>query len=422
MAELAASSESALSKLHKQVNNTTFGGGAASDNEMILGGNELYWKPTPNKDLKPATTKAIYRFMPQPYCDAEALQNDTYDLIDKNQYNNHNFAVIPYYQTFQKKNPSKGVKGGKFECISPSLWGEDDLLKKMLIQIYMEKYGHLDKKDKSQNAERQAGYAKWVGSGNAHKGFGPKNAYLGNVLVLKDSTKPEYEGKVWLYNMTQKSYQKTFFGDLESGDTSGGSFIAQTDSFGDPKTPINVLNALSAANENNPAGSAIALNLIYESSSFNPDVLVPDLVNSKIQPHTEKGQTFIDDVCEFMFDGKNTKAAKEKVEELWRSEHSLLKFYDREQYYIEPQKMVDNFCEFMNIDERGNTRKDQTISIGSNSATSSNDNTADMNLLASVTESTNTPQPSPSPSTNSTSNDLDMDQDAFAQMMKDLQD
>ena len=379
LTELAETSESAINKLQSQVNNTTFGGGG-QDQELILGDSSYYWKPTPNSDVKPANTKAIYRFMPQPYVDVEALQNNTYDLIDAAQYNGLNFAVIPYYQTFQKKVPSKGIKGGKFECISPSLWGEEDLLKKMLIEIYMEKFGKFDKG----SDERKKGYAQWVGSGAAHKGYGPKNAYLGNILVLKDSTKPENANKVWLYNMTQRSYQKAFFGDLESGDTSG-SFIAQTDAFNEPKTPINVLNALTPGKENNPAGSAIELNLIYEPASFNKDVLVPDLVKSKIKPYTESGQTFIDDVSEFMFDGKSGKKVQEKVDELWKSEHSLLKFYDRSKYYIEPQKQVDMFCEFMNIDEQGNTRKDQTISIGANSSTNTSESVTtsdDLDMLA----------------------------------------
>jgi hypothetical protein len=347
--QVSALSQQTFNTMQDKINEAGFSQGQQED---LFGDKSLYWKPIADADKKPASTQVIYRILPQPYSDVKAIEDGTFNIENIDQFKGLNFINIPYYQIYQSKISSKGIKGGKFECISPSLWGEEDLLFKFIREVYNERYGHFTKG----TPERKDGIANWL---NKYK---PKNTFKTNILVLQDTTMPERVGKVWMHDIDQFTLRKRFFGDTSTKDLAG-SFLSTTDDFGDPIVPTDVLNAVTPASKDVVAGGAISLKLVYETKNFGrDDVLVTNFEKSKVEIH--KHQTLYDDVAEFITKG-NIKTAKQNVSEYWQQEHSLLKYYDRSQYYIEPQKMVDNFCEFLNIDDHGNTRKDQTITIGS---------------------------------------------------------
>lgn len=356
LVKLTASAEETFDQLKSKVTDAKFVKGS---DEPLFGKSDLYWKPSANKTN---TTEASFRIMPQSNVDIEILQDENNKDMDlgknPNMYAGHNLCRMSYYNIWPKKgqiNPFTGKKrsfGGKFVYLSPDNWIDDNsdtpkmiddgFMKWLINDIYMAKYGHFTKG----SPERTEGYKKFVAP------FKPLDVMLANVLVLKDTTKPENEGKVWLYDIKQKTLQKKFFGDLETNDQTG-SFLSTKDRHNRDKVAADI-------KDYGPEGCAVDLSLIYEIKTFGKWTgPVMDIKESEIEQHTN--QTILEDINEFIFAGKGKdEEVMSFMNERMTESQSLLKYYDKAKYFVDSEQMIDEFCKMMEIDRKGNPLSEAT--------------------------------------------------------------
>lgn len=218
---------------------------------------ERIWKPTANKDAKSSN---IIRFLPIPYVDLVAVEEGKAkddDLTPMAKILSHAFQgsngwfIENSLQTFGEDCPVRKHDG--------PLWGvvkknNDTVLKEVLKKRL------------------------------------PKTTYYANVLVIKDGTNPENNGKVMIYE-----FGETIRKLIEK---------AKTPEF-DTDVSVDPFDAFE--------GADLLLNLTYEKKKIGErESLVPKFDNVKwASPSALAG-------------GNET-----EIERIWKESHSMLGFYDR---------------------------------------------------------------------------------------------
>lgn len=221
---------------------------------------ERLWKPTMNKDNKSSN---IIRFLPIPFVDMQAVEEGKLreeDLTPMAKILSHSFQgsngwfIEKSLQTFGEDCPVRQYDG--------PLWGQakknnDEILKTALKKRL------------------------------------PQTTYYANVLIIKDGTNPENNGKIMIYEFgetVRKIIEKANKPEFD------------TDPSFDP------FDAFEGAN--------LLLNLTYTKKKIGEkEFNVADFANVKWDRQTS------------LADGDET-----EIERLWKGEHSIADFYDRKHF------------------------------------------------------------------------------------------
>jgi hypothetical protein len=140
----------------------------------------------------------------------------------------------------------------------------------------------------------------------------PKEKNIVGIYVIKDGTVPDNNGKVFLFDV--------YKGVLEIIDSVGNP------KFGD--APIDVFSFWEGANLN--------LNIVYEKKTIGTkEVMSPNFKNAKFDNSTP------------LFGGDD-----EKIEEIWKSQYSILDFYDRK-YFKTYEEIQAKYNEVMGLNVEG---------------------------------------------------------------------
>lgn len=248
---LRARKGSNLQALQKQLEKTESGG---------FKKDERIWKPVANKDDKSSN---VIRFLPIPYVDEVGVEEGKYkaeDLTPMAKIIGHMFQgpkgwyVEKSLQTFGETCPVRELDG--------PLWGQakknnDEILKTALKKRL------------------------------------PNSAYFANVLIIKDGTNPENNGKVMLYEFgetVRKLIEKCSKPEFD------------TDPVFDP------FDAFDGAN--------LLLNLTYQKKKIgDKEFNVASFDAVRWAP------------CAPLCDGDEA-----EIERIWKEEHSIVDFYDRKHF------------------------------------------------------------------------------------------
>lgn len=221
---------------------------------------ERIWKPAANKDNKSAN---IIRFLPIPFVDLTAVEAGTLqesDLTPMAKVLKHAFQgpkgwyIENSLQTFGEECPVRSFDG--------PLWGQakknnDEILKTALKKRL------------------------------------PNSSYYANILVIKDGTNPDNNGKVMLY---------------EFGETVRKLIEKCSKPEFDTDVAFDPFDAFDGAN--------LMLNLTYQKKKIGEkEFNVADFQNAKWAP------------CSALADGDES-----EIERIWKSEYSIAEFYDRKHF------------------------------------------------------------------------------------------
>lgn len=222
---------------------------------------ERIWKPTANKDNKSSN---IIRFLPIPYVDEVAVEEGKIkpeDLTPMAKITRHAFQgtngwyIENSLQTFGEDCPVRAQDGPLWVIAKTN---NDEILK------------------------------------NALKKRLPKSDYFANILVIKDGSNPENNGKVMLYE-----FGEAIRGMIESA----GKPEFDTDPSFDP---FDVFD-----------GADLQLNLVYTKKKIgDKEVNVPDYAKgAKWAPPAPLAG-----------------GDEEEIERIWKAEHSIAEYYNRKHF------------------------------------------------------------------------------------------
>lgn len=248
---------------------------------------ERLWRPTPNKQN---VCECIVRFLPIPKVDMEAANEGK--ILEED--------LTPVATVM--KHWFKGPTGKSYVEMSPKTFGEECPVFDHDIPLLVQTK-NLGEKEKKQ---------KRIELGLDKRNM--RTERYANVLIVKDSTNPENEGKVMLWQYGAE-IQKKIDGAQEKKFSDSVVF--------DPFCPWE--------------GANLKLNLEFEEKTFNGNkVLVPDYKAATWEAPSVLG----DD---------------ERINELWEQSHSIAAFMDRSQVkdYDTLQK---KFFDVMDYDEEGNPK------------------------------------------------------------------
>lgn len=238
--------------LQKKLEQTATSGGSKKDDRI--------WKPVANKDNKSSN---IIRFLPIPFVDMQGVQDGSIKEEDLTP-----MAKI-LKSSFQGKN-------GWFIENSLQTFGEDCPIREHDRPLW--------KQCKDNNDEALK---------NILKKRIPKTDFYANILVIKDGTNPENNGKIMLYQFgetVRKLIEKCSKPEFD------------TDPVFDP------FDAWEGADLN--------LNLVYEKKKIgDKEANVPKFENVKWA------------ACSPLAGGDET-----EIERIWRAEHSIAEFYNRKNF------------------------------------------------------------------------------------------
>lgn len=238
--------------LQKKLEQTGQNGGFKKDPRI--------WKPAANKDN---ISQNIIRFLPIPFVDMQSVEEGKLNEVD----------LTPVAKIL--KHFWQGAKGF-FAENSLQTFGEDCPVTEFCIPLWKKQKETNDKALKDTLMQRFA-----------------RASYYANVLVIKDGTNPENNGKVMLYE-----FGKSIYDILEK---------AQKPKFEDDLAfdPFDMWE-----------GANLKLNLTYEKKKFGGrESLVPDFDSVK-------------------WDSPSQLAGgdEEEMDRIWKSEHSIAEFYDRKHF------------------------------------------------------------------------------------------
>lgn len=261
--------------LQKKLEKTSSGSGFKKDDRI--------WKPVANKDNKSSN---IIRFLPIPFVDLAAVEAKTINEEDL---------------TPMAKILTSSFQGSNGWFIEPSLqtFGEDCPVREHDRPLW--------KKAKELNDETLK---------KVLKKRIPKTDFYANILVIKDGTNPENNGKVMLYKFGETVHKII-------------NKCSQPEFETDPKfDPFDMWE-----------GADLNLNLVYEKKKIgDKESLVPSFDNVKWA------------ACAPLAGGN-----EKEMERIWKEEHSIAEFYNRK-----------NFKTFDQLKEK--FEKVMGISAGSKSA------------------------------------------------------
>ena len=249
---LRARKGSNFAALQSKLEKTNSGGGSFKKDERI-------WKPVA-KDNKSAN---IIRFLPIPYVDEVGVEEGKYkaeDLTPMARILSHSFQgsngwyIEKSLQTFGEQCPVFGYDG--------PIWGTAKKNDDKILQTALKKRL-------------------------------PQTAYFANILIIKDSTNPENNGKVMLYEFgetVRKLIEKCSKPEFD------------TDPVFDPFDAFD--------------GADLQLNLTYIKKKIgDKEALVPEFANVRWA------------ACSPLAGGD-----EEQIETIWKQEHSIAEFYDRKHF------------------------------------------------------------------------------------------
>ncbi|BAU40095.1 hypothetical protein [Ralstonia phage RSP15] len=234
------------------------------------------WKPVANQEGKfdgvirfLSISKADYQLVEDGKANAEDL-TPLAKILSHQFQGPHGWFIEKSLQTFGEKCPVREHDGPK--------WGD------------LKKRGVTEGPEKDELKKRL-----------------PKTTYYANIEVVKDSTNPENNGKVFIYE-----FGETVRKLIEA---------AKNPEFeGDPS--IDAFNMWE--------GAPLLLRLTYEKKKFNnKEVLVPDFKNAKFGNVAPAG-------------------SDERIEELWTKAYALQEFYDRKHFKTYEQ-LEEKFNKVMGI-------------------------------------------------------------------------
>lgn len=315
--------------LQKKMESTGQTGGFKKD--------ERLWKPAPNKDN---ISQNIIRFLPIPYVDEVAVEEGrakAEDLTPMAKILSHGFQgsngwfIEKSLATFGEDCPVRAFDG--------PLWGQakknnDEILKAAL-------------KKRLPNTNNYA-----------------------NVLIIKDGTNPENNGKVMLYDFGAKIRELIDLANKPKFDTD---------------TPFDPFDVFDGAN--------LIMNLTYQKKKIgDKEFNVADFA-----------------ACKWATPGPLANGDEAEIERIWKAEHSILDFYDRK-HFKTFEELTAKYKKVMGLD-------------GASTPTGGKPQSADA-MLAEMTGTTqnspapvvpSTPAPSAGKSVNATPAAATDDDDAMAE-------
>lgn len=244
------------------------------------------WKPKRNDK---GISSNIIRFLPIPFVDMEK--------VEQGLFNEDQLTPMAKIQ----KNAFQGPKGWFIEN-SLQTFGEDCPVREWSGPQW-KPLKEMDEKDPAAIKEK-----------TRLKKFIPRTDYYANILVIKDGTNPENNGKVMLYQ----------FGEAQR------KIIEKCDN---PEFDTDIKFDPFDFWE----GADLVLNLTYEIKKFDgKDNYVPKWDAVKFNPQSP--------ACG---------GDEAQIEALWKQEHSLLDFYDRKNYKTYDE-LKAKFQKVMGLDENYN--------------------------------------------------------------------
>lgn len=270
----ALRSNNSMAQLQKKLEQTDSGGSRVDPR---------IWKPTRGKDDK---TECVIAFLPVPFVDYQGAEEGKWSKED----------LTPCARIMS--HAFQGPKGWYIEN-SRQTFGE----RECPVAEWTIPQWAIQKKNNDMALKERL------------KEMFANEKYFANILVIKDSSKPECEGKVMLFEMS-KMYR------TQLDKASKPDF--DTDPVFDPFDPW--------------TGAQLRIRFVYEERSFGKrKVWVPKDAAQGLT-WIQTGKPLGDDAF---------------IEKTWKEEHSIMEYYDPSKFKTYAE-LKDRFCKVMGLDENYN--------------------------------------------------------------------
>jgi hypothetical protein len=320
-------------------------------NVSILGDQSIWWKPSYDKN---GMSVSRIRVMPQSYADLQAINDKSVTLpafpnmFDLTQFTNVNRLTISYWNCFASKNESLGIKGGRFEAISPKTFGQPDEISDFVFKIYNTNFPKKSATKTYPDVAVRTKAQAWLSRNKSMSQF-----HILPVLILEDRAKPENKGKVKLWSIpvgrideetkaSSSTYENWLFKTL----------LKATDRLGNKKETYDVMSPFEDSAQGKSCNIYIQLDGEKAVTEKGIEYYKAKFGSADTKLDVEVG-TVLTDVKKYL----GSKNAEETLNELRSNDYGMLHILDKSNF----DGKYAEYLRFYNLTETGDIANNMSL-------------------------------------------------------------